>query len=157
MSPRALALCASLAAVPLAGCAAGLATLQALTAAAQGSQWLGAAIDTAEAGSEAWLARHPSRSADEQIAAALRRARLARAALDAALAVASAADAGDVAAARSAALDAYSALYSLLDELGVLEGVGPAGGVDGEAPDPGTLTLPAPGDIASGLCPDQPC
>lgn len=124
------------------GCA-GL--LPALQAAAQGAQYVGSLLDVADAGTSAYLARHPNDSDAGDIAVALRAARSALAAYDEAIAAGRNLDA-----ARSALLSAYDDLRGLLDRLGVLEGRGPAGGADGDAPDPGPLPMPET-DVVRGL------
>lgn len=127
------------------------AALQALQAASQGAQWLGTAIDVAEGGAERYFNRHPSLEREQDVRAAILRARLAKQALDGALAAADAADAGDVAAARTAALAAFSAMRQLLDEMGVLTATSPMGGSETDAPAPEPFELPTAKDIAARL------
>lgn len=110
-----------------------------LPAAVAGLSWLGQVLDVAQAGSRAWLARHPSHEAEDRVGAAILRARSASAALGAALA---AGDRGDAAKARREAVAAYRDLRALLDELGVLEGRPAVGGAETDAPRPGPLKLP---------------
>lgn len=124
----------------LAGCAS---VLPALIAASQGAQWLGTVLDVAEAGADAFLARHPHQATEEQIDHAVRKARAALSALDAALAVAEAVGDEDVARARHEAVVAYGELRKLLDELGVLSGRAPAGGAETDAPLPEPVELPS--------------
>jgi hypothetical protein len=133
--------------VLIGGCAA----LGQLARSAQGSQWLGSVLDVAAAGADAYFDRHPSLEREQQVRRALRVARTAQEALDAALAVADAADAGDVQRARTAALQAYSALRDLLGELGILDGRPPPGGADAGGPDPGPLELPTSAELAAAL------
>jgi len=132
----------------LSGCGA---VMSALAAAGQGSQWLASALDVAEAGSDAYFARHPSLERQQQVSTAVRQARLGQAALDAALATAESADAGNIEKARSDALTAYGALKALLDELGVTSAKGPLGGAETEAPIPEPFALPTEADLAARL------
>lgn len=113
----------------------------ALSALSQGAQYLGSLIEVADAGSSAWLARHPSQETQHQIDAALRRARTRTAALDGA--IARGASDEEIATERAEALAAYAALRELLDATGVLSGRGAVGGAEAEAPEPGVVELPA--------------
>ncbi len=130
------------------GCA-GL--LPALAGLAQGASFLSGALDTAEAGQQAWFARNPSQDAQAEVAAALQRARDAAAALAAIASAAKAADAGDVTTAKAQAVQAYAALRQLLDELGVLSGAPAAGGAETTAPAPVPVDLPTVDAVAAKL------
>jgi hypothetical protein len=134
--------------VALTGCAAFPAILAGV---AQGAQLLGSVVDLAETGSEAYLARHPDQGKTEAIGAAVRKARAALVALNAALAAGEAADAGQTDKARSEALRAYRELRALLDEMGVLGAVPPAGGAETAAPKPEPLALPPVAAIEAAL------
>lgn len=131
-----------------AGCAA---LPQILAGVAQGSQYLGSLLDVAESGSDAYFARHPSLERESKVAQAIRRARLAQAALDASVAAAASADDGNMSKARSDALEAYKALRDLLDELGVTSATPPPGGAETEAPPPEPFELPPPDDVGRHL------
>jgi len=119
-----------------------------LPAAVAGLSWLGQVLDVAQAGSRAWLARHPSHEAEDRVDAAILRARSASAALGAALA---AGDEGDAVKARREAVAAYRDLRALLDELGILEGRPAIGGAETEAPRPGRLELPTAEQLGAHL------
>lgn len=119
-----------------------------LPAAVAGFSWLGQVLDVAQAGSRAWLARHPSHEAEDQVDEAILRARSASAALGAALA---AGDRGDAAKARVEAVAAYRDLRALLDRLGILEGRPAIGGAETEAPRPGRLDLPTAEQLGAYL------
>jgi len=134
--------------LPLSGCAS---LLPALTKAAQGAQWLGTVVDVADKGADAYFARHPSLDNERRVDAAVRRARLALAALDAVLATAEAASSEDTARAKQDALAAYADLRALLVELGVLSATPPAGGAEGNAPNPEPFELPMPDAIEATL------
>jgi hypothetical protein len=121
------------------GCAALPGILQALS---QGSQYLGAVTDVAEDGAAAYLARHPNQETERAVFDALRKARLARAALDAAIKTAKSVDDGNVELARSAARDAYAALKALLDDLGITAARPPMGGAETNEPKPEPFVLP---------------
>lgn len=123
----------------------------ALSAVSTGAQWLGSLLEVADADADAWLARHPSIETQHAVDTALRRARLALAALDGTVAAGHAADSGELVAARREALAAYRALVELLDEVGVLSGRGPAGGAETEAPAPEPVQLPAVEVVAVAL------
>ena len=126
----------------LSGCGGGF--LPALAKAAQGAQWLGTVLDVADAGADAYFARHPSLDAERDVDAAVRRARSALSALDAALATAADEDA---ARASVEARRAYAELHALLDALGVLVATPPAGGAETDAPAPAPLDLPLPDEM----------
>lgn len=128
-----------LAPVCLTGCAP---FWQALTVASQGARYLSSALDVAAGGADAWFARHPARESEQEVKAALLRARATQAALDAALAAAASAERGTAAEQRAAALLAYGELRNLLDALGILEGRAPAGGAETGAPMPHPVYLP---------------
>jgi hypothetical protein len=131
------------------GCSAAGPILAALGA---GAQWLGSALDVAEAGKDAFFARHPSMDRQAEVATALTRARQALAVLDGALAASEAGERQDVDAARREALAAYRELHALLEALGVLDGVcRDCGGVEGNAPEPGPVPLPAPAVVAQRM------
>jgi hypothetical protein len=131
------------------GCSAAGPILAAIT---QGAQWLGSALDVAEAGKDAFFARHPSMEKQSEVATALTRARQALAVLDGALAASEAGERQDVDAARREALAAYQELHVLLEALGVLEGVcRDCGGVEGNAPEPGPVPLPPPAVVAQRM------
>lgn len=141
-----------LAALVLALCLAGCSGfLQALTAASQGAQWLGDIVEVADAGADAYFARHPSLERERTVDAAVLRSRRAVAALDAALAGARSLDSGDVSAARVEALRAYYELRIMLDEFGVLGAVPPPGGAESDAPPPAPLDLPMAAEVATRL------
>lgn len=135
-------------ALMLTGCAG---VLEALAQAGQGSQWIGTVVDVAEAGADAYFARHPNLEASRRVETAVRRARSALAALDAALATADAVDDQDVAQAKVEALRAYTELRGLLAELGVLTATPPAGGAEADAPEPEPFELPLPEQIKAAL------
>lgn len=135
-------------ALMLTGCA-GL--LEALAKSGQAAQWVGTVVDVAEAGADAYFARHPNLEASRRVDVAVRRARSALAALDAALATAEAVDDQGVARAKVEALRTYSELRGLLAELGVLTATPPAGGAEGNAPEPEPVELPLPEEIKAAL------
>ena len=110
----------------------------------QASQYLGSVINVAEDGARAYFARHPSQEREAAADRAIRRARLALAALDAAL---TASDPKQRAAARTEALKAYSALRALLDSFGVLTATPPLGGAETTAPKPEPFELPKAAEI----------
>lgn len=141
-------LCALLA-LP-AGCSAAGPIMAAIGAA---SQWLGSALDVADAGQSAFFARHPSQERQGTVAEALTRTRQAVAVLDGALAAAEAGERQDIDAARREALAAYQELYALLEALGVLDGVcRECGGAESElAPVPGPVPLPTPAAVSSRM------
>lgn len=118
---------------------------------AQGADWLAAAIDAAESGSERYFARHPNRDAQQSVSSALHRARLANEALTGLLATVDAINDERLDYARKRALKTYASLYALLDSLGVQDAIAPAGGADGDAPDPLPFALPSPDELASVL------
>jgi len=128
----------------LPGCPA---LLSALATASQGAQWISSAIDVAEAGKEAYFARHPSVDNEPKVAKAIRGARAATAVLNAALAAGDAVADEDMAKAKAEALRTYGELRDLLLDLGVLEGRAPPGGAETEAPLPEPFTLPTADDI----------
>jgi hypothetical protein len=113
-----------------------------LPALVQGAQWLGTVIDVADSGADAFFARHPSLEAESKVDAHMHRARLALAALDAALAAG-----GDTTKARAEALASYAALRTLLADLGVLSATSPAGGAETDAPKPEPFNLPSPDEV----------
>lgn len=125
------------------GCAG---ALHALAAASAASQELSSAIDLAEAGSEAYFARHPRQEDQDKVKMALRVAREAQLALDAVLRTAKDIAAEDLSQARQSALEAYTKLYQLLSTLGILDGTS-QGGAETTAPEPGELVLPLPQDL----------
>lgn len=128
----------------LSGCST---LLPALAKAAQGAQYLGTVIDVADAGADAYFARHPNLDAERRVEAAMRRAHAALTALNRSLATAEAVADEDVTRARSEALSAYGALRDLLAELGVLTATPPAGGAETDAPEPEPLELPMPSEV----------
>ena len=133
----------------LSGCAALPSILAGI---GQGAQWLGSLVDVAEAGSGAFLARHPSQAKAQQIAERVMQARLTIAALDAALAATEAGESKDVQAAKQQALTAYERLRELLSSLGVLSGkCVDCGGAETDAPQPQPLELPEAAKVASLL------
>lgn len=134
--------------LPLSGCAG---VLPALAKAAQGAQWLGSIVEVADAGASAYFARHPSLEREQRVNAAVKRARLALAALDAALATADAAANEDAARAKQEALAAYADLRALLVEFGVLSATPPAGGAEADAPEPEPFALPMPAEVSETL------
>ena len=125
----------------LPGCAG---VMRALQTAEQAAQWLGSVVDVAEAGSQAYFARHPNQQRQDDVAFAIDRTRKSLLALNAALATAEAVDDGDVQTARLAALEAYAALYDMLDNYGLRTARPPAGGAETDAPPPEPIDIPAP-------------
>lgn len=117
----------------------------------RGASWLSAAVDVAEAGAGAFFARHPHPKRQDQVAAAVRQARLAIAALHATGAAASNADDGKLAEAKEHALAAYENLRKLLGALGVLDAKAPAGGAETSAPPPQPFTLPTAARIGQEM------
>jgi hypothetical protein len=132
------------------GCGAG-GLLSVLSGIAQGSQWLSSLIDAGESGANAYLARHPGRAPVGVIESAVTRARLGVALLDKAIALGLRPGDHDYDAARKEALDAYDALWNLLNELGVLTAKPPLGGVETEAPVPDPVPLPTMYEVAKRL------
>ena len=126
-------------ALALCGCPALWAALPRIAA---GASMVGSLLDVAAAGADAYLARHPSQDTEQQVQAALRRAHAAVAALHAAALAATAANDGDLAKARTEALDAYGSLRALLDAAGILDATPPLGGAEGAAPLPEPVYLP---------------
>lgn len=123
--------------------------LPALAKAAQGAQWLGTVIDVAETGSQAYFSRHPSLENQTKTANALNRAKQALAAFDAALATGKAIEGKDLATARSEALKAYSELYALIRDLGIMSATPPAGGAETDAPKPEPFNVPKPAEVGA--------
>jgi len=144
VAPRTLTAAALTGALLLAGCAQ---LGPVLAAAAQGAQYLGTVLDVAEAGADAYLARHPHQSTEEVLDDAERYARQALATYNAMLTMGEAVDQGELEQARLAAVDAYDELYSLLDTLGVLRARAPDGGAETSAPLPQPLQLPPPNEV----------
>ena len=130
------------------GCAEALA---ALDTAARGASWLSSAIAMADAGQDAYFARHPSPENEPKVQKALLSAKQGDAALKALLAAGEAAASKDVEEAKKNALEAYGELYKLLTELGVLEGRAPPGGAETDAPVPEPFVIPTPDDIQQRL------
>jgi hypothetical protein len=122
-----------------------------IAGAMQGSAVLGASLDAAEAGSRSYFLRHPNPETEGDIAAELLKARLAKQALDAALRGAKAADDGEVAGAQLEALNAYTALWKLLQATGVLDSRAPEGGAETNAPEPSPVMLPSPEQMRQSL------
>lgn len=112
-----------------------------LPTAVAGVTWLGQVLDLAQAGSRAYLARHPSHEAEDRVDAAILRARRAAVSLGSAVAASDQARAHE---ARLEAVAAYSELVALFDGLGILDGRSPVGGAETDAPRPGRLDLPSP-------------
>lgn len=126
--------------------------LTGLTKVMQGSQYLHSAIDVAEAGADAFFRRHPSMDREAAVAKAIRVARQATAALDAALATIEDLSDKDWKAARSKALDAWDALKSILDEFKIPQAVPPDGGAENTAaPTPEPFDLPTRDRVAAML------
>jgi len=123
----------------------------ALTAASQGAQWLGSALDVAEGGADAYYARHPNQQAEQALGMAMRRARAAEAALNATLAAMASHQHGTAAGQRSEALKAYAAVRALLDAGGVLDARIPDGGSETTAPMPQPFTLPTAEELGRSL------
>lgn len=142
------ALIVFLAMIFLSGCA-GL--LPALAKASQGAQWLGTVIQVADAGSDAYFARHPNQANEQQVEQALYQAKQALSALDAVYATVDALDNEDVTQARTEAVKAYSELRDLLADLGILSATPPPGGAESDAPDPEPFALPMPATIGASL------
>ena len=132
----------------LSGCSS---LLAALTKAQQGAQYLDTVISVAEAGADTYFARHPSLDNERKVDVAVRRAKSALAALNAALAVAEATNDEDVERARAEALVTYAELRKLLGDLGVLSASSPAGGAETDAPEPEPVALPEPEHVAELL------
>ena len=132
----------------LTGCAS---LLQALATASQGAQYLGSVVSVAEAGSAAYFARHPNLESERKVSTAVRRAKVALQALNAALSASQGAQSGDVDAAKAGALSAYAGLRGLLAELGVLEAKPPDGGAETDAPMPEPVALPLVDVLAERL------
>lgn len=136
-------------AFPLQGCAAlstALGALEAFSSTAHHAQRIGSALDAADAGAKVYFARHPSLEAQQKVAMALKAARSALVAYDAAAQAAGGASGGDLEQARTEALRAYGELWDLLSRLGVLEGRS-VGGADADAPEPGPLVLPTVAEL----------
>jgi len=129
-----LALC-----LALTGCPALWAALPRVAA---GASMIGSLLDVAAAGANAYLARHPNQATQQQVQTALRRAHAAVAALHEAALAASDAHDGDLAKARTEAVDAYGELLALLLATGILDATPPPGGAEGSAPLPEPLHLP---------------
>jgi hypothetical protein len=132
----------------LTGCAAAAPILGAL---ASGAQWLGSAIGVADAGQQAYFAKHPHQENEYAVADAVLRARQALAALDGTIAALDVGEKGDLAAARTKALEAYAELFDLLKALRILDGKPPDGGAESSGPEPGPLALPPPDVMAHRL------
>lgn len=114
---------------------------------ARGAAWVGDVIGAAEAGANVFFRRNPNEQAERELAIAIRRARLAVAALSGAVAAGSEADARE---ARKEALAAYSDLVDQLEQIGVLRGQA-VGGAETDAPEPGSLTLPTADAVSRAL------
>lgn len=125
-------------ALPVTGCAA----LASLAQATSASAAVASLLDVAEAASARYHRRHPSYEREADVEAALYAARLALAAHDRAVAAGE-----DAAAQRAALLQSYAELRALLQSLGVLDGVPPAGGAETEAPLPGSVDLPPAAEL----------
>ena len=130
------------------GCAALPAIIQGV---GLGAQYLSSLVDVAETGSDAYLARHPNEEREQLIDARIRQARLAVAALNAALTATNTADNQGVDAAKQDALGAYEALRELLDSMGVLGAVPPPGGAETTAPEPKAFQLPTADEVGLRL------
>lgn len=140
---RRILLCAVLV-LGLGGCPGFLAALAHVT---QGVQWLGAVLDAADAGQQAFFARHPNGESETLVRDLLRRAKLAEATLAGAAAAAKSAGDGDLETARTEALEAYAKLRAVLDELGVLDARSPPGGAETDAPKPEPVELPTADEV----------
>jgi len=114
---------------------------------ARGAAWLGDVIGAAQAGADVYYRRHPNQENEQRLAVAIKRTRLAIAALSGAVA---AKDEDQAAKARLEALRAYGEVVYLLAELGVLSGES-LGGAETDAPMPGRLELPSVAQIAMAL------
>lgn len=114
---------------------------------ARGAVWLGDVIGAAQAGADVYYRRHPNQENEQRLAVAIKRTRLAIAALSGAVA---AKDEDQAAKARLEALRAYGEVVYLLAELGVLSGES-LGGAETDAPAPGRLELPSVAQIAMAL------
>ena len=114
---------------------------------ARGAAWLGDVIGAAQAGADVYYRRHPNQENEQRLAVAIKRTRLAIAALSGAVA---AKDEDQAAKARLEALRAYGEVVYLLAELGVLSGEA-LGGAETDAPMPGRLELPSVAQIAMAL------
>jgi hypothetical protein len=117
----------------------------------QGAQYLGTLIEVAETGSALYFDRHPNVEAERDVKQRLREARLAQQAFDASLAAAKSATDGDVAGAKANAVAAYGKLRDLLESLGVLKAIPPAGGAETDAPTPQPFDLPEPSKVEALL------
>ena len=128
------------------GCAAIPHVLQGL---ALGAQTLGHVLDAADLGAGKFYARHPSLERQAAVADRLLDARQRVVRCDQAI------ESRDVDRARKecdGAVDGYRDLYELLDSMGVLDGVcRDCGGAEADAPEPGPLVLPTPGEMKEAL------
>ena len=126
----------------LPGCAA----FSQLAKGVAGSNWLGAILDVASAGADAYFARHPSQREAEVIAAGLDVAR-ANAAYAEAIA-----KGRDGVPEKAAVLKAYAEYRERLSLNRVLSGLPPDGGAEGDSAVPVLpLELPTPDEVASSL------
>lgn len=115
---------------------------------AQGAQWVGTVLDVAEAGSQAYLARHPNQATEAQVVAALRNAKNALAAFNAAIAAAESADDQNLVQTRQRALEAYEQLRILLEGFGITDATPPLGGAESsDAPLPEPFQMPSAYEI----------
>lgn len=136
----------------LPGCGALPALLGALSAASRGGDVLESAIAVADAGQDAFFARHPSVEREPVVKAALRKAIQGLAAYRSALAAAKAIDDGDLLKAKEEAVESYRAAKKLLDEMGIPSATPPEGGSESEhAPIPEPFALPTADQIAVRL------
>lgn len=129
----------------LSGCPA---LLSALAVVAQASQYVGSLVSVADAGQEAYFARHPNQEAQERVSKALRVAHQALAVLDGMTATATDASAKDLALAKRDVVAAYADLLVLLTELGVIDAKA-GGGAETTAPKPDPVLLPPADRVAS--------
>ncbi len=135
-------------AVLLAGsCAA----LDILSGVARGASYLAAATDVAKSGADLYFAKHPHPDHQQDVKRAVQLTYAASAALAGAVATAKAADDGDLSQARLEAKVTYRALVTLLDELGIPQGISPAGGAEADGPEVEPFALPSADDMASRL------
>ena len=133
------------------GCAAFRSALEAVSEVSRASQWVASVVDVAEDGSRAYFARHPSPERQGDVSVAVEAARRSLAILNGLLAGADAVDRGDVQEARRRALEAYAALYDMLEAYGINGALPPAGGAETEERPPDPLHLPTPEMVAARI------
>lgn len=117
----------------------------------RGAAWLSSALDVAETGSGAFFRRHPNVEAEQSVAEAIHKARLAVEALDAVVAAADSLEDPRLEHVRATALHAYDAVRSLVVALGITSAQAPPGGAEAEAPEPRPFELPSRPAMAAAL------